>query len=152
MNEICACKQDGGEKNGRKADGQAIGNGRVRKDEVCRLFILPQYQNMGYGTWLMDFLEGKILRQSDAIHVVASFPAEAMYLGRGYRICYYEKIQSSGGGYLCCHTMEKRIGYSMRKTAGKIQHPIDFKCSQCSPNSQDMQCFCQECRRKIYML
>lgn len=57
---------------------EIVGTGSVRGNEICRLFILPEYQ------------------------------AESMYLKRGYRIKTYEKIETEGGDYLCYHTMEKR--------------------------------------------
>lgn len=90
------------------ADGIKIGTGSVRKNEICRLFIKPEFQGQGYGTRLMDELEKKIYRQYDTVHVDASFPAERMYLERGYRIISYDKIKTDNGDYLCYHTMEKR--------------------------------------------
>ena len=38
-----------------------IGTGSIRKNEICRLFILPEYQGKGYGSKLMDLLETRIL-------------------------------------------------------------------------------------------
>ena len=55
----------------------------------------------------MDFLEDMVFRQYRAVHIDASFPAESMYLKRGYKIKTYEKIGTEGGDYLCYHTMEK---------------------------------------------
>ena len=55
----------------------------------------------------MDFLEDMVFRQYRAVHIAASFPAESMYLKRGYKIKTYEKIGTEGGDYLCYHTMEK---------------------------------------------
>lgn len=37
----------------------------------------------------------------------ASFPAESMYLKKGYRIKTYEIIETEGEDYLCYYTMEK---------------------------------------------
>ena len=76
-------------------------------NEICRLFILPECQAKGYGNRLMDFLEDMVFRKYQAVHIDASFPAESMYLKRGYRIKTYEKIETGGGDYLCYHTMEK---------------------------------------------
>ena len=85
--------------------GKIVGTGSVRGDEVCRLFILPEYQAKGYGSKLMDLLEAMVFRKYQAVHIDASFPAESMYLKRGYRIKTYEKIETEGGDYLCYHTM-----------------------------------------------
>ena len=90
--------------------GEIVGTGSVRGNEICRLFILPEYQAKGYGSRLMDLLEDIVFRQYQAIHIDASFPAESMYLKRGYRIKTYEIIETENGDYLCYHTMEKITG------------------------------------------
>ena len=90
------------------ADGNPLGTGSIRKNEICRLFILPSYQRKGYGSRLMDFLEEEVFKEHPMIHIDASFPAESMYLKRGYQIASYEKIETENGDFLCYHTMEKR--------------------------------------------
>lgn len=92
------------------AQGKIVGTGSIRGNEICRLFILPEYQAKGYGSRMMDLLEDMVFRQYQAVHIDASFPAESMYLKRGYRIKTYEKIGTEGGDYLCYHTMEKTAG------------------------------------------
>ena len=90
--------------------GNIIGTGSIRKNEICRLFILPEYQGKGYGSRLMDLLEARIFENNPKVHVDASFPAESMYLKRGYQITSYEKIETENGDFLCYHTMEKERG------------------------------------------
>ena len=90
------------------ADGILAGTGSIRKNEICRLFILPAYQKSGYGSRLMDFLEEEVFKDYPLIHIDASFPAESMYLKRGYQITAYEKIETENGDFLCYHTMEKK--------------------------------------------
>ena len=87
--------------------GKLVGTGSVRGNEICRLFILPEYQAKGYGSRLMDLLEDIVFRQYQTVHIDASFPAERMYLKRGYQIKTYEIIKTEDGDYLCYHTMEK---------------------------------------------
>ncbi len=87
--------------------GKIVGTGSIRGNEICRLFILPEYQKKGYGSRLMDLLEDRVFRKYQAVHIDASFPAESMYLKRGYRIKTYEIIETERGDYLCYHTMEK---------------------------------------------
>ena len=89
--------------------GEIVGTGSIRGNEICRLFILPEYQAKGYGNRLMDFLEDMVFQKYRVIHIDASFPAESMYLKRGYQIKTYEKIKTRGGDYLCYHTMEKPV-------------------------------------------
>lgn len=84
-----------------------VGTGSIRGNEIRRLFILPEYQAKGYGSRLMDLLEDMVFRQYPVVHIDASFPAEGMYLKRGYRIKTFERIGTESGDYLCYHTMEK---------------------------------------------
>ena len=56
----------------------------------------------------MDLLEVRVFENYPVVHVDASFPAESMYLKRGYRIISYEKIETENGDFLCYHTMEKQ--------------------------------------------
>lgn len=85
--------------------GEIVGTGSVRGNEICRLFILPEHQKKGYGSRLMDLLEDRVFERYQTVHIDASFPAEGMYLKRGYRINSYEKIETEGGDYLCYHTL-----------------------------------------------
>lgn len=93
--------------------GNVIGTGSIRKNEICRLFILPEYQGKGYGSRLMDLLEAQIFENYPKVHIDASFPAESMYLRRGYQIISYEKIQTENGDFLCYHIMEKERGRNL---------------------------------------
>lgn len=72
-----------------------------------KVLILPEYQSKGYGSRLMDLLEARIFENYPKVHVDASFPAESMYLKRGYKITSYEKIETGNGDFLCYPTMEK---------------------------------------------
>lgn len=90
--------------------GNIVGTGSIRKNEICRLFILPEYQGKGYGSRLMDLLEARIFENYPKVHVDASFPAESMYLKRGYQIVSYEKMETENGDVLCYHTMKKERG------------------------------------------
>lgn len=89
------------------AEGKIVGTGSIRKNEICRLFILPQYQKKGYGSGFMDCLEEIVFKNYKTIHIDASFPAEQLYLKRGYKIISYEKIETENGDFLCYHIMEK---------------------------------------------
>lgn len=97
------------------AHGEIVGTGSIRKNEICRLFILPEYQGKGYGSSLMDLLEAKVFGNHRKVHVDASFPAESMYLKKGYEIISYERIETENGDFLCYHTMEKEMCRSCDK-------------------------------------
>lgn len=61
-----------------------VGTVTIKENEICRLFVLPQYQKMGYGSQLLDFVERSIFRQYDTCVVDASLASKEIYLHRGY--------------------------------------------------------------------
>lgn len=91
-----------------EVDNVVVGTGSIRGNEICRLFILPKYQGRGYGSKLMDLLEEKIYKDYLEVKADASFPAESIYLKRGYQILSYEMIETDNKDFLCYHTMVKR--------------------------------------------
>lgn len=86
-----------------------IGTVTVKKNEINRLFILPEYQKRGYGSMLMDFSEGEIFEKFKEIRIDASLPAKEIYLRRGYKEIQYNNICTKNGDYLCYDIMEKYL-------------------------------------------
>ena len=93
--------------------GNAAGTVTLRKNEICRLFVLPDAQGNGYGRALLDFAEAKIAKQSDEIVLDASFSAKAIYIKRGYKEIAYHVIDTENGDHLCYDVMTKK--YNRRK-------------------------------------
>ncbi|MFR0986599.1 MAG: GNAT family N-acetyltransferase [Frisingicoccus sp.] len=83
----------------------------------------PEYQQKGYGSQLMDVLEKQVFQNNPVIHIDASFPAESMYLKRGYKIISYEKIETENGDFLCYHRMEKNRVVSLWYNPVKVLSP-----------------------------
>lgn len=48
----------------------------VRENEIDRLFVLPEYQDRGYGKALLGFAEDMIFQEYDHVVLAASFPAK----------------------------------------------------------------------------
>lgn len=86
---------------------QAVGTITLRNNEICRLFVLPEYQHKGYGRALMQFAEQKIYEQHRSCILDASLPAKAIYLKRGYEIVKSCEIQTESGDVLCYDVMQK---------------------------------------------
>lgn len=98
---------------------QIVGTVTVRKNEICRLFVLPQYQGKGYGRSLLAFAENEIAKSYGEIVLDASFPAKSIYLKRGYRECGYRIIQANND-YLCYDVMTKQVCRSAEN--GNTEH------------------------------
>ena len=88
-------------------DGTIVGTGSVHKNEVNRVFVLPKFQGLGYGTKLLEELENIIEKDYSKIILDSSLPAYNLYHKHGYLPVKYEKIITSNKDVLCFHTMEK---------------------------------------------
>ena len=79
----------------------------IKDNEICRLFVLPQYQGKGFGRELLDFAEAEIAKKHAGIILDASLPAKSIYLKRGYRETEYHIIKTPDGDHLCYDVMKK---------------------------------------------
>ena len=86
-----------------------VGTVTIRKNEICRLFVLPQYQGNGYGKELMDFAEAEISKHYDDIILDASLSAKSIYLKRGYKEIEYHIITTENNDCLCYDIMKKQL-------------------------------------------
>lgn len=87
-------------------DGQYIGTGSIKGNEINRVFVLPEFQGRGFGSQIMTMLEGQIASQYNDIHLDSSLPAFNMYIRRGYQpIEYREELVCDK--VLCYQVMRK---------------------------------------------
>ena len=90
-------------------EGRAVGTVTLRENEICRLFVLPQYQKRGFGRELLHFAEKRISEQYPTTILDASLPAKAIYLKRGYVVIESHVIEAGSGDFLCYDVMQKRF-------------------------------------------
>ncbi|MBQ8297363.1 MAG: GNAT family N-acetyltransferase [Ruminococcus sp.] len=90
-------------------DNIAVGTVTIKENEICRLFVLPDYQGNGYGREILSFAEKKISENHSTIVLDASLPAKAIYLKRGYVLTEFHSIKTENGDYLCYDLMIKQI-------------------------------------------
>ena len=88
-------------------DEIAVGTVTLKENEICRLFVLPEYQHKGYGRFLLDFAEKEILKGFEKIIIDASLPAKRIYKLRDYIETDYHIIDTENGDKLCYDQMEK---------------------------------------------
>ena len=88
-------------------DTKPIATITINGNHILRLFVLSEYQHMGYGKTLLDFAEKKIAEKFTDIELDASLPAKHIYLKRGYFEKEYHKLQADDGDYLCYDVMVK---------------------------------------------
>lgn len=90
-------------------DETEIGTVTLRGNEICRLFVLPQYQHQGVGRQLLDFAETMISERYTEIVIDASLPAKQMYMKRGFVATDTQKIVTDNGDVLVYDVMKKSI-------------------------------------------
>ena len=89
-------------------EGQPVGTVSIKGNDICRLFVLPEYQGKGYGRELLDFTENEIAKKYKEIMIDASLPAKRIYLKRGYREKESHIINANYGDFLCYDVMVKK--------------------------------------------
>lgn len=87
---------------------QYVGTVTIKNNEICRLFVLPEFQHHGYGRKLMEYAEENISSTYSEIVLDASLPAKNIYKLRGYTETEYRKILTEFGDYLCYDVMKKK--------------------------------------------
>lgn len=87
----------------------AVGTITLNKNEINRLFVLPKYQNQGFGKQLIDFAEKEISKYYSYCQLAASLPAKTIYLKRGYQIIESHVIETNSRDFLCYDMMRKDL-------------------------------------------
>lgn len=90
---------------------EAIGTVTIKKNEICRLFVLPEHQHKGFGRKLLDFAEERIAEKYTEICLASSLPAKHTYLKRGYVAVEAHTIVADNGDVLCYDLMKKSSNY-----------------------------------------
>ena len=89
-------------------EGQPVGTVSLKDNDICRLFVLPEFQGNGYGRELIDFAEREIVKNYEEIMLDASLPAKRIYLKRGYVEKESHIINANYGDFLCYDIMVKK--------------------------------------------
>lgn len=96
-----------------------IGTGSISENHIGRLFVLPEFQNKGYGSLMMSQLEQLASVQYNSVLIDASLPAYNLYLKRNYLPLEYKQIVIENGDVLCYYTMQKQLPTTMN---GRINY------------------------------
>lgn len=89
--------------------GVPVGTGGRDENHITRLYVLPEYQGNGYGTFIMDRIEEEIAQEYNAVSLEASLPGIIMYEHRGYTAVRHEIFECENGVMLVYGVMEKRV-------------------------------------------
>lgn len=90
-------------------DNRIVGTGSREDNHITRVYVLPEFQGKGYGSFIMQCLENTISEQYNTVMLDASLPASHLYEQRGYRTIKHEKWNVEHGVVLVYEVMEKTL-------------------------------------------
>lgn len=88
-------------------DSEIIGTGSRTGNHITRVYVLPEYQGLGFGSMIMDELEKKIFKDYDYCELDASLPACVFYEKRGYKTVKHVKYDIGSGKCMIYEIMRK---------------------------------------------
>ena len=86
-----------------------VGTGCYQDNHITRVYVLPEFQGRGYGTFIMEQLEDIIAVEYDKVFLDASLPACHLYEKRGYQTIRHDRWNVENGVVLVYEIMEKDL-------------------------------------------
>lgn len=93
-------------------DGTVVGTGCYKDNHITRVYVAPECQGQGYGSYIMQCLENEIGLHFDTVNLDASLPASHLYETRGYRTIKHEKWPLENDVVLVYEIMEKHLAHA----------------------------------------
>ena len=90
-------------------NGICVGTGCYRENHITRVYVKPEYQGKGYGTFIMDYLEEVISKKYTKAILDASLPASQLYEKRGYFTTEHRRCTVENNVVLVYEIMEKSL-------------------------------------------
>ncbi len=91
-------------------NGEIIGTGSHTNNHITRVYVLPEFQGQGFGSYIMDELEKEIFAEYDYCELDASLPACIFYENRGFRTVKHVKYDIGNGAFMIYEIMRKYMG------------------------------------------
>ena len=92
-----------------KIDGTIVATGCFVDNHITRVYVLPEHQKKGYGTFIMKNIEEQIGEKFDKAYLDASLPAAALYEKLGFSTVKHERYPVENGVILAYEVMEKEL-------------------------------------------
>lgn len=90
-------------------NNQIVGTGSRDGNHITRVYVLPEFQGKGHGSFIMQCLENQISEKYDTVLLDASLPASHLYEQRGYHTIKHERCSVENNVVLVYEVMEKRL-------------------------------------------
>ncbi len=92
-----------------KIDENTVATGCFVDNHITRVYVLPECQKKGYGTFIMKTIETQIGEKYDKAYLDASLSAAALYEKLGYLTIKHECYPVENGVILAYEVMEKEL-------------------------------------------
>lgn len=86
-----------------------VGTGSLSGSHITRVYVLPEYQGRGYGTFIIRQLENEIKKTYKSSVLDASLPAVMLYEKLGYKTLNHSKYIVKNDVVLVYEVMEKEL-------------------------------------------
>lgn len=90
-------------------NGRIVGTGSFVDNHITRVYVAPEHQGKGYGTFIMKNVECEIVKEYDKAYLDASLPAAGLYEKLGYKTIKHERHLVDNGVILAYEVMEKEL-------------------------------------------
>lgn len=90
-------------------NNKIIGTGTIKENHITRVYVLPDFQGKGFGTYIMAQLEAEIGKQYHKAEIDASLPACKLYYNRGYKTVDHGIWECANGVIQVYEIMEKQL-------------------------------------------
>ena len=92
-----------------KIDGEIVATGCFVDNHITRVYVLPEHQKKGYGTFIVKSIEKQIADKYDKTYLDASLPAARLYEKLGYKTIKHEQYPVENEVVLAYEIMEKEL-------------------------------------------
>ena len=92
-----------------KIDGKIVATGCFVDNHITRVYVLPEHQKKGYGTYIVKNIEANITLDYDKAYLDASLPAARLYEKLGFKTTKHEQYPVENGVVLAYEIMEKEL-------------------------------------------
>lgn len=88
-------------------DNTIIGTGCYENNHITRVYVKPEYQEQGYGSYIIQCIENEISLKYDMVYLDVSLPASHLYEKRGYQTIMHERWKVGNRVILVYEVMKK---------------------------------------------
>ena len=104
-----------------KIDGNIVATGCFVENHITRVYVLPEYQKKGYGTFIMKTIEAQISEIHGKAYLDASLPAAGLYEKLGFVTINHERYPVENGVILAYEVMEKELNKGSKEESLLIE-------------------------------